>query len=270
MVDAAEEDRRRTRSRSARADESADRWQAGAARFREDPFRAHETLQTLLSYIQPSDTVLDVGGGAGRYLPLALHCREYVNVEPSPGMAAQFELSVREAGITNARCLQSAWEQADITGDVGFSANVVYYIADIVPFIAKLHAASRRRVMLVLHSVPPRNAGADVARIVHGRVPIPDPGYRELLPVLWDMGLLPDVRVLGSSDFIVERGRYPDRATAIAAVVPGQIEDGDRARVTSALEAHFDELFIPTPEGGYRRRPQGESRVLLITWETQR
>jgi hypothetical protein len=269
MVQTAEEDRR-TGRRSAPSEESADRWRAGAARFREDPFRAHDTLQMLLSYITPSDTVLDVGGGAGRYLPLALHCREYVNVEPSPGMAAQFELSVREAGITNARCLQSTWAQADIMGDVGFSANVVYYIADIVPFIAKLQTASRRRVMLVLHSVPPRNAGADVARIVHGRAPAPDPGYRELLPVLWDMGVLPDVRVLGPSDFIAERGRYPDQAAAMAAVVPAQLEETDRARVTSALEAHFDELFIPTPEGGYQRRPQGSSRVLLITWETQR
>jgi len=269
MVHAAEDDRRRTGSPSACAEASADRWQAGAARFREDPFRAHDTLQTLLSYIAPSDTVLDVGGGAGRYLPLARQCREYVNVEPSPSMAAQFELSVREAGITNARCLQRAWEQADITGDVGFSANVVYYIADIVPFIAKLHAASHRRVMLVLHSVPPRNGGADVARIVHGRAPAPDPGYRELLPVLWDMGLLPDVRVLGPSDFIAERGRYPDRAAAMAAVVPTQLEEADRARVTRALAAQFDELFILTPEDGYRRRPQGDSRVLLITWETQ-
>ena len=109
MVRAAERDRSGVASRSPGGEEPTDRWKAGAPRYREDPFREHDTLHALLAYIQPADTVLDVGGGAGRYLPIALHCREYVNVEPSPGMGAQFELSVREAGIENARWLQSDW-----------------------------------------------------------------------------------------------------------------------------------------------------------------
>ena len=270
MVRAAERDRSGVASRSPGGEEPTDRWKAGAPRYREDPFREHDTLHALLAYIQPADTVLDVGGGAGRYLPIALHCREYVNVEPSPGMGAQFELSVREAGIENARWLQSDWLGADIEGDVGFSANVVSYIADIVPFIAKLHAASRRRVMIVMHSVPPRNRGADLSWYVHGREPTLDPGHRELLPVLWEMGLLPEVRVLGRSDFIAERERYADRDAAMAAVVPAHLEEEAQSRARRAIEEHFDKLFASTPEGGYRHRPNGVSRVLLVTWETGR
>jgi hypothetical protein len=250
-------------------DAQSDRWEARAARFREDPFRQNETLTALLSFIEPTDTVLDVGGGAGRYLPVAMRCREFVNVEPSPSMGAQFEASVREAGITNARWLQSDWLGADIQGDVCFTANVIYYIADVVPFVAKLNAASRRRVMIVMHSLPPRNVGADLYRYVYEREPVRDPGHRELLPVLWDMGLLPEVRVLGQSDFITERERYPDRAAAIAAVLPAGLEAGAAVRARSAMEDHFAELFVPTPEGGYRRRPNDVSRVLLITWDTR-
>ncbi len=274
LVRAAEEHRRQIAASRATADrvvgesESPDRWRGCAGRFREDPFRQDETLTGILSFTQPDDVVLDVGGGAGRYLPIALRCREYVNVEPSASMGAQFEASVRDAGITNARWLHSDWLNAAVEGDICFSANVVYYIADIVPFVAKLNAASRRRVMIVIHSVPPRNIGADLFRYVYEREPIQDPGHRDLLPVLWEMGLLPEVRVLGRSDFIAERERYPNRAVAVAAALPSGMDERAWRRAKSAVETHFDELFVPAPEGGYRRRPSVVSRVLLITWET--
>ncbi len=212
--------------------------------------------------------MLDVGGGAGRYLPIAFRCREYVNVEPSPSMGAQFEASVHEAGIANARWFRSDWLGADITGDVCFCANVVYYIADIAPFVAKLHAASRRRVMLVMHSTPPRNIGAELFRAVYEAEPIRDPGYQELLPVLWELGLLPEVRVLGPSDFVAERECYADRDAAIAAVIPAGFDEASRHRARAAVDERFYELFMPGATGGYQRRPDHRSRVLLITWET--
>ena len=49
-------------------------------------------VETIASYVQPGDTVVDVGGGAGRVnLSLALRCRQVTNVDPSPGMKAEFE-----------------------------------------------------------------------------------------------------------------------------------------------------------------------------------
>jgi hypothetical protein len=251
----------------------SERWSPGAARFREDPFRENETLSALLAFIQPNDVVLDVGGGAGRYLPLALHCQELVNVEPAAGMGAQFEEAVRHAGIGNARWLQSDWFDADIEGDVTFCANVVYYIEKIAPFVQHLDAAARRRVMIVMHSVPPTNVGARLSRYVNDREQALAPSHRELLPVVWDLGILPEVRVLGPSDFIVERARYDSRETAIASALPLNREPGELDRIRERLEAHFDELFVEAPDG-FMRKPVGTeagvSRVLLITWETRR
>ncbi len=38
-------------------------------------------MEAITSYVQPEDTVIDVGGGAGRVsLPLALCCQEVINV----------------------------------------------------------------------------------------------------------------------------------------------------------------------------------------------
>src|SRR3954451_19465194 len=50
-----------------------------------DPRRQHEpNLAIIASYVEPDDVIVDVGGGAGRIaLPLALRCREVINVDPS-------------------------------------------------------------------------------------------------------------------------------------------------------------------------------------------
>ena len=57
--------------------------------MRADPRRRLDpNLAVVASYIEADDVLIDVGGGAGRIsLPLALRCREVINVEPSPTMA---------------------------------------------------------------------------------------------------------------------------------------------------------------------------------------
>src|SRR5689334_19979456 len=59
-----------------------------AGMFRVDPRRTDEpTLEALRELVQPTDTVLDIGAGGGRYaLPLALACRQVIALEPSAGM----------------------------------------------------------------------------------------------------------------------------------------------------------------------------------------
>src|SRR5215471_8150261 len=54
-----------------------------------DPIRPLDpNLAVIASYIEADDVIIDVGGGAGRMsLPLALRCREVINVEPSATMA---------------------------------------------------------------------------------------------------------------------------------------------------------------------------------------
>ena len=176
-----------------------DPWGAMAQLFRMDPRRDLDaSLQVIASYLRPNDVFIDVGGGAGRVcLPLSERCREVVMVEPSPGMGAEFDASHREAGIGNARRVQAEWmDAADIAGDVVFAGCVTYFVRDIVPFVEKLAASARRRVMITLWSEPPACSAGPLFQLVYGETQAPLPGFRHLMSVLWEMDILPDLLVL--------------------------------------------------------------------------
>jgi SAM-dependent methyltransferase len=243
-------------------------WDALARRFRMDPRRPLDpNLAAIAAYVRADDVVVDVGGGAGRVcLPLALGCREVINVDPSPAMQAEFSAAAAEAGITNARFVASDWQAADgITGDVVLCMNVTHFVRDIVPFVAKLHAAARRRVIIGVWSVPPPAMDGALFRLVYGEDEVMPPGHRELLPVLWEMGLLPDVRVLPSP--MREGGGIPRTREEAMAWALLRLRGGDEARARAVVEAHFDELFT-RDESGFRPTWRPPARELLLTWET--
>lgn len=238
-------------------------------RFRVDPHRPLEAdLSVIATYIEPSDTLLDVGGGAGRLsLPLALRCRQLINVDPSTGMRTQFEAAA--AGITNARFVQGDWlATGGIEGDVSLVAHVTYFVRDIVPFLQKLAGATRRRVLLLLTSVPTPNQTASIFRLVHGEDQALLPGHRELLAVLWDMGLLPDIRVLPGPSSAPYRAPIPVRATAIDRLLTSMLlPPAVHEHACALIDGQFEELFVSTPSG-FVRRSAYNSQELLITWDT--
>ena len=110
-------------------------------------------------------------------------------------MLTEFEACAAQAGITNVRAVPADWLAApDMAGDVSLAASVTYFVHDIVPLHRENGRRLRRRVLITLWSVPSPNQSAPPSfRLVYGEEQAPAPGHRELLPVLWDMGILPDV-----------------------------------------------------------------------------
>lgn len=254
------------RSRLSGIQPGDDIWATLSPRFRGNPRQELSgTLAAVASYVQPDDVVVDVGGGGGRYsLPLALRCREVINIDPSPGMRVMFQEAAIEAGITNTRFVPTDWLAAGgITGDVVLVSHVTYFVRDIVAFIEKSQAAARRRVVLVVASVPHPNRPADLSRLVHRQDMALVPGHRELLNVLWDMDILPEVHLLGPNFAVAA-----ERVEAIEDQLRGiWLSPSEQERARSLIEAHFEDLFLPTPQGHVLRRAYG-ARDLLITWET--
>lgn len=252
-----------------------DAWAVLAKSFKMDPHRPLDPLLTkIASFIQPDDTLIDVGGGAGRLsLPLALRCREVVIVDPSTGMREMFESTVKDAAIENARYVHTGWLDAnDIAGDVALVAHVTYFVAQIVPFIERLRAATRRRVIVGARSVPPPNQVAPVFKLAHGEELELVPGPNELLAALSEMGIDAELIDVGPAALPATFTIAQTREDAVkfeveAAVRAGWLKQDDAERVSALLTQHFDELFAKT-ERGYGRRSALEAHDLLITWET--
>ena len=183
-------------------------------------------------------------------------------------MGTEFESLAKEAGITNARLVPFSLAEAQAPkGDIAFTADVTYFVRDIVDFIRQLEAAASRRVMITIWSDPPPNRRGKLFELVYGEEQAVLPGQTQLLPVLWDMGILPSVQVLPEPPWW-ENERPPTKEEAIKMIMEDRVvKPANRGRAKALFEAHFDELFAPGDDGFVPQwRP--DMRELLITWET--
>lgn len=240
--------------------------------------RLEPNLEIMASYLEPDDVVVDVGGGAGRNsLPLALRCREVIVVEPSARMLAALEASAAREGITNVRAIRSDWPAEGVPhGSVALVNHVAYLTREIVPFVEALEAVAERRVLITVGSPPPPSRHRDLFELVYGEPEALVPGHVELVNVLWEMGIEPDVRMLPDAS-----GGYPPSPT-LEQAVRGAIErfPGEQwahwpaspeleMRVRSIVEPRAQELFVKT-DRGYMPRWLRPGHEVLITWEPRR
>ena len=183
-------------------------------------------------------------------------------------MGAEFDASRKEAGIGNASRVQAEWMDAEgIVGDVVFAGCVTYFVRDIVPFVEKLQASARRRVMVTLWSEPPACSAGPLFELVYGEPQEHLPGYRQLMSLLWEMDILPELLVLPDAPWW-ENENHASREDALAWAVDGSwFQPEDRERATGILEDNFDRLFVKGRDG-FRPRWRRPLREVLITWET--
>jgi hypothetical protein len=178
---------------------TGDHWQDYAQMFRTDPHRSDDPLlDRLLEEVSPEDTLIDVGAGGGRMaLPLALHCRRVVAVEPSPSMARVLEQQAQEHGIGNITLVQTSWEEAEVEpADLTVCCNVLYTIQEIGPFLRKLESHSRKQVLIVLYKAPPQSQIYPLWQEIHGEKRIPLPSLPELQEVLNELGIAAQIKML--------------------------------------------------------------------------
>lgn len=248
--------------------EQKDHWAEYAELFRLDPRRPlGDNLQAIAGYLHPDDRLVDVGGGAGRVsLALAGHVREVVLVEPSAGMRTEFAAARDEAGITNARVAADWWLDSDEIGDVVHLSDVTYFVRDIVPFVVKLHNAASRRVMITVWRPTPGDMGTELRCVLYDETPPHWPGLPELAAVLWEMGLLPEIRPLPEEPWwLTDAERNLSDADAIALAMRWLNADDDATR--QSISANLERVFERTDDG-LTPRWLSRARTVLLTWET--
>ena len=112
-------------------------------------------LNSLYQVVDASTTVLDVGGGTGRYaIPLASHAKHVTVVDSSAGSIEVLEGIAKEHGITNITTLATDWDAAELeTADIVLCSLVLHHVSDVGPFIKKMGQIAKNRVMAV--EMPP-------------------------------------------------------------------------------------------------------------------
>ena len=244
----------------------SDFWRSLAPSFRADPRRTDdEVLERLKREVKPDQTVLDVGGGAGRFaVALALACRSVTVAEPSESMLEQLDEASTEAGIGNVKKVQGNWEDVEVEpADVVLCSHVVYGIADIVPFIRKLASHARDRVLMLSFVNSPQSHLAPFWTPVHGEERVNLPALPELVDVMWEVGIYPDVEMIDASD----RQLFDSREAAIEQL-RGRLWVAPNTEADRRLQKAAEEL-LEDADGGVAIRGAGVRRQGLISWRPE-
>jgi cyclopropane fatty-acyl-phospholipid synthase-like methyltransferase len=243
-----------------------DRWEVASPFFRANPHRLDDMeVNRLAQGVNPSKTVLDVGGGAGRFaLPLALRCQHVTVIEPSPSMRESLSQIVAEAGIDNITIVPQRWDEAEVDlADVVVSAHVVYMIEDIQAFVVNLAKHAREQVFMPTFMRPPMARYAPFWRWVHGADRVELPGAAELMQVLWEMGIYANIEMFEPEPFRALKDWQTALQTLRRRLHVAPDTDAD-VRLLQAMH----ELLVETP-GGYAMRGIGPGRLALISWQPE-
>lgn len=232
-----------------------------------DPHRTDDAaLNSLFAVLGSGKDVLDVGGGAGRFaLPLATRAERVTVVDPSADSVDLLKERAADAGITNVTPINEPWEDANApAADMVLCSLVLHHVAEVGPFVTKLHAHAKDRVAVLEMVETPGVVNSPFFERVYGKALPSLPGLARVLELLWSMDIYPDVEMIAPEPAVVG----PDLDTALEqlrhrlSVREGTDED-DR------LRAAADELLEETPDG---ITVQGVAplRQAIITWSPTR
>lgn len=190
-------------------DAKADRF---AARFRtagvDEPLVA-----PLRSAAEPSDRVIDVGAGTGRFtLAIAPHVSEVVAVDPSRAMLAHLESAAEEHGLSNVRCVAGDWHEVDVdAADLVICAYVLPVVTEVAHFVGKLARSARRAGFVYLSGASADAVHAPFWQHFHGRPRATAPTYLDAVDVLREQGLRAETEIVE----LAVRGRFDDLDEAV-------------------------------------------------------
>jgi CTP:molybdopterin cytidylyltransferase MocA/SAM-dependent methyltransferase len=239
--------------------------------FRADPRRTDEpVLQALLRLVEPGETWIDIGAGAGRYaLPIALALApsggRVIALDASPGMLdALLELQ-SEHGVTDVEVVETRWPPprdslARFAADVALIAHVGYDIESIGPFIGAMESVASRLCVAVLMERQPASIADPCWPPVHGESRVALPALPEFVEWLQARGREPSVEM-------VERAprRFASRAE-LEAFLRRQLWVEPGGAADRRFRAALDELVAVDEDGAVRLRDQPAMAIGVVTW----
>ncbi|WP_129673361.1 bifunctional 2-polyprenyl-6-hydroxyphenol methylase/3-demethylubiquinol 3-O-methyltransferase UbiG [Candidatus Chloroploca sp. Khr17] len=243
----------------------SDCWSGRAERFAATSRRIEQPdafMQRLAPRLRPTDRVLDVGAGTGRYVPfLAQHVAEVIAVEPSPAMRIELELTLAREQVTNVQVCPENWPLREpIQAEVVLSAHVVYGVREIGPFLAALDAAATRLCVLFLGLKHPTAVLAPFWERVHSEPRLPLPAALETLAACHQLGLPANLELVPA----VRPFRFAGVEEALEELQI-RLRLGPDPQREAVLREAIADLLVMTPEGMLAPR-NAPSHAAVIWW----
>ncbi|NTU78323.1 MAG: class I SAM-dependent methyltransferase [Chloroflexales bacterium] len=247
---------------------SSDTWAGRAGRYAAASRRRAQPdafMAALTPRLRPTDRVIDVGAGTGRYLPyLATQVAEVIAVEPSPAMLSELERTLSDEGVTNVRVLAEGWPLArPLDADVIISSHVVYGVREIGPFLEAIDRAARRLCALYLGLKHPTTALAPFWERVHGQKRLPLPAALETVAACHQLGLPARLELVPAP----EAFRFPSAEEALEEIRARLRLTPDPSR-DAAILAAMAELLVPVEDEQLAPREQ-QRYAGLIWWQPE-
>ena len=180
-------------------DPNQDFWEGMAQNFKDDPFRKGDpVIDRLEQEFAECRTLVDIGGGAVRLaLPLSLSREAVTVVDSSKSMLLELQDSCEEAKIENVSSVFGLWEDAVIDIHEGaLCSHVTYGIENIGKFLENVNQYASKRVVIIAFMKSPQAHLESLWREVHEEERVHLPGVPELMDVLWQLGIAPELNII--------------------------------------------------------------------------
>ena len=238
--------------------------------FRADPRRTDEPVLDLLrALVEPGETWLDIGAGAGRYaLPIALLARDVIALDPSTGMLGALRDQMAEFDVPNVRPIQGRWPPdatlAEALGafpvaDVALIAHVGYDVEAIGPFVDAMEDAARRLCVAVLMERQPASVADPFWPPIHGEARVALPALPDFVELLRERGREPEVTV------VRREPRTFETRNELEGFLRRQLWIADGGDKERRYRAALEELVVER-RGGFGLRDQEPMPVGVAAW----
>ena len=244
-------------------DPSRDFWEGMTGGFIADPFRQNDlVLDRLLVEFSECQSVLDVGGGAGRFaLALSVHGKDITVVDASQSMLSELKKSCSSFKISEIKSVLSEWEQASVkTHDGVLCSHVAYGVEDIETFINNIICHTNKHVVFLLFNQSPQAHLAESWELVHKEKRINLPGADELMPVLNEMGISPKFSVIQSLSIPIYESKDAALSDLRSRLYVNKGSVGEQK-----LKSSFDTLFAVNEEGFYLKNAPVKD-LCIVQW----
>ena len=180
-------------------------------------------------------------------------------------MISVMRQQMADFGITNVSLVASRWEEVEINpADFVLCAHMLYTIRDIAPFIQKLEAHARERVLVVLFQDPPQARMHPLWEQIHGEPRRPLPSLSAFQAVLHDLGIEAQTETLVPQP---PRGfdSLEDALKQLGRRLYLKPDDAKTSRLEQLLPEVLEEI-----DGMFQIRGAGLVRTALVWWDPER